>query len=618
MKTKRLCSVLIALVLVCALLPVSVFAASANFSLSGSGSVTVGSQVKVTVKLSSSEKIGSWRFSVSYDPAKLEYVSGADSGGGGAVSFADSSDGTTSVSKTITFRARKIGSVSVSVSNAQVVSFDSATNMTVNAASKTINIVAAPELSAENQLSELSVSAGELTPAFSAGTTSYTLSVPYETTSVSVYATAKHEKATVSVTPLESLAVGENKIEIAVTAENGSVKTYTITVTREESELAGVTVDLDGTTYDVAYDPASLEVPEGYLATTALYGENEILVFSAPQNTLQIAYLIAEEESAWYIYDPEEQSFSEFRLVSGSANAIVLLSPSENVKIPDGFLPYGLEVGEETWSVYKTDNSEQDGIWLVYGMNAEGDCGFYYYDETLATFASYFEPVVDKTAEEEAIKDATAYKSLYEDSENKADRMEIFFLAAAAGAILFLIAWVVTMIVAKKKNGKLKKAAVPSAPAIAVQEPVPFVPQNVFPQPAPLPAQHEPLAPAAPQEIQKVTEPPMAPQESSESKAMSMPPMAPQETHEATTSQLHPEMLTQPNMPSQAPEASSEQGTTASHVQGHVAGLAPKRRARRTLEAVPENDDPAPTTQLIPEDRPVHFQAEDNDPPVLR
>jgi uncharacterized protein (DUF58 family) len=84
---KRTLSLLLALVLVFTLLSTSVFAASASFSLSASGSVIVGKQVKVTVKLSSSEKIGSWRFSVSYDPAVLEYVSGADSGGGGAVSL---------------------------------------------------------------------------------------------------------------------------------------------------------------------------------------------------------------------------------------------------------------------------------------------------------------------------------------------------------------------------------------------------------------------------------------------------------------------------------------------------------------------------------------------------
>ncbi len=457
MKMKRILSILLALALICTILSTTVFAASASFTLSGPGSVTVGNQVKVTVKLSSAEKIGSWRFSVSYDPSILEYVSGADSGGGGAVSFADSSDGTTSLSKTITFRAKKIGTATVSVGSAQVVSFDTATNMSVNTPSKKISVVAAPNLSGENQLSALSVSTGELTPAFDAATTAYTLSVPYEITSLSVFATAKHNKAGIAVTPSDALAVGENKIEVVVTAENGSKRTYTVTVTRAESELAGVTVDLDGTTYSVAHDPATLTVPANYTATTQAYGEKKILVFASPQDTLKIAYLYNETSGAWYIYDSVEQSFSEYRAVVGAANTVVLLPPPETVTIPEGFLPYELAVGEKTWSVYKAEHSDAEGIWLVYGMNAEGTCDFFYYDDALATFLSYFEPAEDLTEQEEAEKEIVNLKSLLKESENKADQMEILFLASAAIASLLLILLVISLATRKKKAKKEKK-----------------------------------------------------------------------------------------------------------------------------------------------------------------
>ncbi len=454
---KRTLSLLLALALIFTLLSTNVFAASASFSLSAPGSVTVGNQVKVTVKLSSSEKIGSWRFSVSYDPSVLEYVSGADSGGGGAVSFADSSDGTTGFSKTITFRTKKIGNVTVSVGSAQVVSFDSASNMTVNTPSRKISVVAAPDLSGENHLSALSVSTGELTPAFAAGTNAYTLSVPYEITSLSVYATAKDNKASVSVTPSDALAVGENKIEVVVTAEDGSKRTYTLTVTRAQSELAGATVDLDGVTYNVAYDPATLAVPENYTPATAEYGEKKILVFTAPQNVLQIAYLSNETDGAWYIYDADTRSFSEYRTALSANNTVVLLTPPENVTIPEGFLPHELTVGEETWSVYKSENFEEEGIWLVYGMKSDGACEFFYYDSALATFSSYFEPAKDTAAEEEAAKKMANLESLLKENEAKADQMEILFLSVAAAATVLLIALIISLATRKKKNPKGEK-----------------------------------------------------------------------------------------------------------------------------------------------------------------
>ena len=454
---KRTLSFLLALVLIFTLLSTGVFAASASFSLSASGSVTVGKQVKVTVKLSSSEKIGSWRFSISYDPAVLEYVSGADSGGGGAVSFADSSDGITSFSKTITFRAKKIGNATVSVGSAQVVSFDSATNMTVNSPSRKISVIAAPDLSGENHLSDLSVSAGEMTPAFSPDTNAYTLTVPYETTSVAVYATAKDGKASVAVTPSDALAVGENKIEVVVTAEDGSKRTYTLTVTRTESELAGATVDLDGVTYSVAYDPATLTVPENYTPATAEYGEKKILVFKAPKDVLQIAYLANGESGAWYIYDEETLSFSEYHSVTGAASTVVLLTPPESVKIPEGFLPHELTVGEETWSVYKSENSEEEGIWLVYGMKSDGTCQFFYYDSDLSTFASYFEPVKDTAAEEEAAKNMANLESLLQKKKDEADQMEILFLSAAVAATILLIVLIISLAARKKKKPKNEK-----------------------------------------------------------------------------------------------------------------------------------------------------------------
>lgn len=457
MKMKRILSFLFALVLISSILSVTAFAASASFTLSGSATVTVGNQVKVTVKLSSAEKIGSWRFSLTYDPSVLEYVSGADSGGGGAVSFADSSDGITSLSKTVTFRTKKIGNTTVSVSSAQVVSFDTVSNMSVNIPSKKISVVAAPNLSGENLLSALSVSEGELTPAFVDRTTDYTISVPYETTSITVYATAKDNKAKITVSPSDALAVGENKIEIVVTAENGSKKTYTVTVTRAQSELAGNTVDLDGTTFTVAHDPTTLTVPANYTETTALYGEKKILVFSSPRDSLRIAYLFNESSGSWYIYNEAKQSFSEYRAVPSASNTVVLLALPENLSIPEGFLPHELLVGEQTWSVYKAENSKEEGIWLVYGMDADGNCDFFYYDEALATFASYFEPAEDTEEAEAKEREINKLQSLLNESESKADQMEIFFLAASAIATLLLIFLIIALVVKKKKPKENKE-----------------------------------------------------------------------------------------------------------------------------------------------------------------
>lgn len=69
---------------------------------------------------------------------------------------------------------------------------------------------------------------------FKSGTTSYSATVPNDTTSVEVYATAQSSSAKVSGIGTKALEVGTNKIDVVVTAEDGTTKTYTINITRQE------------------------------------------------------------------------------------------------------------------------------------------------------------------------------------------------------------------------------------------------------------------------------------------------------------------------------------------------------------------------------------------------
>ena len=106
----------------------------------------------------------------------------------------------------------------------------------------TVAVTRALAPSTDAKLAGLSLSSGTLSPAFSAGVTSYSASVSNATTSLTVTPTVNDAAATVSVngTPVASgaasgalaLAVGSNVLTTTVTAEDGSANTYTVTVTR--------------------------------------------------------------------------------------------------------------------------------------------------------------------------------------------------------------------------------------------------------------------------------------------------------------------------------------------------------------------------------------------------
>ncbi|MCC7375093.1 MAG: cadherin-like beta sandwich domain-containing protein [Verrucomicrobiales bacterium] len=100
-----------------------------------------------------------------------------------------------------------------------------------------------PVASSNADLANLVPSAGALVPIFSSGTSSYTVRVPNATGSIAFTPTAMQANATLKVNGLAvasgatssamTLAVGDNLILIAVTAEDGTtVKSYQVTVTR--------------------------------------------------------------------------------------------------------------------------------------------------------------------------------------------------------------------------------------------------------------------------------------------------------------------------------------------------------------------------------------------------
>lgn len=93
--------------------------------------------------------------------------------------------------------------------------------------------------SPNNLLSSLSVSAGGLTPTFQRFTQSYDVTVENSVSSITVNAAAADGKARISGTGNYNLNVGNNEIEVKVTAENGDVRTYKLHVNRKAG--SGVT-----------------------------------------------------------------------------------------------------------------------------------------------------------------------------------------------------------------------------------------------------------------------------------------------------------------------------------------------------------------------------------------
>lgn len=104
-------------------------------------------------------------------------------------------------------------------------------------------------------LSALTTSSGALSPAFSAATTNYSVNVSNATTSITVTPTRADAFASIQVNgvtvssgmPSEAIAlsIGNNPVNVVVTAQDGTVKTYTLIITRACNTPAEPTADGD-------------------------------------------------------------------------------------------------------------------------------------------------------------------------------------------------------------------------------------------------------------------------------------------------------------------------------------------------------------------------------------
>lgn len=100
-----------------------------------------------------------------------------------------------------------------------------------------------------NDLKSLKINGYALNETFDTDNTQYTASIPYEIETITVTATPKDKNATVKISGITNLKVGNNTVTITVKDTDGNTKKYTIIVTREkevsveENETSIITSD---------------------------------------------------------------------------------------------------------------------------------------------------------------------------------------------------------------------------------------------------------------------------------------------------------------------------------------------------------------------------------------
>lgn len=95
-----------------------------------------------------------------------------------------------------------------------------------------------PRESSNSRLASLEITEGVISPEFNSDVTEYAISVPNDITVLNISAVAEDSAAEVEIVGNEELKIGENNIQIIVTAEDGSTTTYNILATRADEQLS--------------------------------------------------------------------------------------------------------------------------------------------------------------------------------------------------------------------------------------------------------------------------------------------------------------------------------------------------------------------------------------------
>lgn len=132
----------------------------------------------------------------------------------------------------ITITGKSAGTATITISG---MAKDTDTGANKAKYSRTINVKVTGDAVADTtsaDLSNLGIKPNDFS-GFSPNKTSYDVTVPENVQTIEVYATAKNASAKISGTGTQELAIGENKIDVVVSASDGTTKTYTINVKRE-------------------------------------------------------------------------------------------------------------------------------------------------------------------------------------------------------------------------------------------------------------------------------------------------------------------------------------------------------------------------------------------------
>ena len=392
--------------------------------------VKLGSDFEVTFKFSGKkiQYIGSF---VSYDvqyvelnESKCSAVGGTlalNTNSAGKVRFSIDGDGENTITLKLSFKSKKVGSTRIKIeTNDFFGCIDADENeISFTGTGAPVRIIDKTATKSSNaNLSNIKIPAGSLTPSFSPDITTYSITIPYSQTTFLITPICADSKANDRVEGSSNMKVGSNQRIIVVTAEDGTVKKYTLNITRlaadgstpdpdgpdtENPQDEKVSVTADGKDKLLASEFPTEDPFYGYSSDTFTYNEKEFPAMKRGDTVLVYLTDIDGENGAFYRV-LENNEFEAFAFIATATNFYEFLKAD---KIPEGYSEITLNINSFKVTAYQSADPTKKDFVLVYAKGPDGSDSFYTFDtveQTMQRFDGVFGDVAVTAPEDDAVE----------------------------------------------------------------------------------------------------------------------------------------------------------------------------------------------------------------------
>lgn len=366
-------------------------------------------------------------------------------------------------SKSITITTKSVGTTTITIIPTDVTAYDNNTitgNKTItitvedkptsnpstggNNSGTTNNTTPTKKKSTNNYLSSLTIEGYTLNKEFKKDEIEYSIMVENDINKIKINAQLDDSSAKVTGIGEVEVKEGINKLEIKVTAEDGSIRTYILNVTVKE--LNPIEVTIDKKKYTIIRKEGELEPPENYEKSSIKIGEEEVLCY-INTNTKNIIIGLIDEKgvSKFYSYNEKTKEYTQYNGYKIGGLYLNIISMPKD-KIPSGYSKVYFNYGDSKLEGYQSINNnvtyaadndvKGSDFYLVYAVNeVTGEAGTYMYDKLDGTIQRF-------------------NSSLFLTYKEKADNYLLYFLLSLVTLATTIITFVIILMKKKKHKNK--------------------------------------------------------------------------------------------------------------------------------------------------------------------